>query len=44
MQGAKKSANHALNLLCYNMVKLDLKLHPIKTKIAAYGYRMNRSI
>lgn len=29
----KKSANHALNLLKYIMEKLDLKLHPVKTKI-----------
>ncbi len=29
----KKSANHALNLLRYIMEKLDLKLHPVKTKI-----------
>lgn len=29
----KKSANHALTLLQYIMGKLDLKLHPIKTKI-----------
>jgi group II intron reverse transcriptase/maturase len=29
----KKSANHALNLLTYIMTKLDLTLHPIKTKI-----------
>ncbi len=29
----KKSANHALNLLQYIMTKLDLKLHPVKTKI-----------
>ena len=29
----KKSANHALNLLQYIMSKLDLKLHPVKTKI-----------
>lgn len=29
----KKSANHALNLLRYIMMKLDLKLHPDKTKI-----------
>lgn len=29
----KKSANHALNLLQYIMGKLDLKLHPVKTKI-----------
>ena len=29
----KKSANHALNLLQYIMAKLDLKLHPVKTKI-----------
>jgi len=29
----KKSANHALNLLQYIMGKLDLKLHPQKTKI-----------
>ena len=31
----KKSANHALNLLQYIMVKLDLKLHPVKTKIVS---------
>lgn len=31
----KKSANHALNLLQYIMAKLDLKLHPVKTKIAS---------
>mgnify|MGYP004518791655 FL=1 len=29
----KKSANHALSLLQYIMGKLDLKLHPVKTKI-----------
>ena len=29
----KKSANHALTLLQYIMGKLDLKLHPVKTKI-----------
>lgn len=29
----KKSANHALTLLKYIMGKLDLKLHPVKTKI-----------
>lgn len=29
----KKSANHARNLLEYIMAKLDLKLHPVKTKI-----------
>ena len=29
----KKSANHALALLQYIMGKLDLKLHPVKTKI-----------
>ena len=29
----RKSANHALNLLQYIMAKLDLKLHPVKTKI-----------
>ena len=29
----KKSANHALTLLEYIMGKLDLKLHPVKTKI-----------
>ena len=29
----KKSAKHALNLLKYIMEKLDLKLHPVKTKI-----------
>ena len=29
----KKSANHALSLLQYIMEKLDLKLHPVKTKI-----------
>jgi len=29
----KKSANHALTLLQYIMEKLDLKLHPIKTKV-----------
>lgn len=29
----KKSANHALTLLQYIMGKLDLKLHPAKTKI-----------
>lgn len=29
----KKSANHALKLLQYIMGKLDLKLHPVKTKI-----------
>ena len=29
----KKSANHAQNLLQYIMGKLDLKLHPVKTKI-----------
>ena len=29
----KKSANHALNLLRYIMGKLDLRLHPVKTKI-----------
>ena len=29
----KKSANHALTLLQYIMRKLDLKLHPVKTKI-----------
>lgn len=31
----KKSANHALNLLQYIMAKLDLKLHPGKTKIVS---------
>ncbi len=31
----KKSANHALNLLKYIMGKLDLKLHPVKTKIVS---------
>ena len=31
----KKSANHALNLLSYIMAKLDLKLHPEKTKIVS---------
>ena len=31
----KKSANHALNLLRYIMAKLDLKLHPKKTKIVS---------
>lgn len=29
----KKSANHALSLLQYIMGKLDLKLHPVKTKV-----------
>lgn len=29
----KKSANHALTLLQYIMGKLDLKLHPVKTKV-----------
>ena len=29
----KKSANHALSLLQYIMEKLDLRLHPVKTKI-----------
>ena len=29
----KKGANHARNLLQYIMAKLDLKLHPVKTKI-----------
>ena len=29
----KKNANHALTLLKYIMGKLDLKLHPVKTKI-----------
>ena len=29
----KKSANHALSLLQYIMGKLDLRLHPVKTKI-----------
>lgn len=29
----KKNANHALRLLKYIMGKLDLKLHPLKTKI-----------
>ena len=29
----RKSANHALNLLRYIMGKLDLRLHPVKTKI-----------
>ena len=29
----KKNANHALTLLQYIMGKLDLKLHPVKTKI-----------
>lgn len=29
----KKSASHALNLLRYIMQNLDLKLHPVKTKI-----------
>ena len=29
----RKSANHALKLLQYIMEKLDLKLHPMKTKI-----------
>ena len=29
----RKSAKHALNLLQYIMVKLDLKLHPVKTKV-----------
>jgi RNA-directed DNA polymerase len=29
----KKSANHALELLRYIMGKLDLTLHPVKTKI-----------
>ena len=29
----KKSANHALSLLRYIMGKLDLRLHPVKTKI-----------
>lgn len=29
----KKSANHAQSLLQYIMSKLDLKLHPVKTKI-----------
>ena len=29
----KKSANHALTFLRYIMEKLDLKLHPVKTKI-----------
>ena len=31
----KKNANHALNLLQYIMAKLDLKLHPVKTKIVS---------
>ena len=31
----KKSANHALSLLQYIMAKLDLKLHPVKTKIVS---------
>ena len=31
----KKSANHALNLLQYIMAKLDLKIHPVKTKIVS---------
>ena len=31
----KKSANHALSLLRYIMGKLDLRLHPVKTKIAS---------
>ena len=31
----KKSANHALNLLHYIMAKLELKLHPVKTKIVS---------
>ena len=31
----KKSVNHALNLLQYIMAKLDLKLHPVKTKIVS---------
>ena len=31
----KKSAKHALNLLRYIMGKLDLKLHPEKTKIVS---------
>lgn len=31
----KKSAKHALNLLRYIMGKLDLKLHPVKTKIVS---------
>lgn len=29
----KKSANHAITLLQYIMGKLDLKLHPVKTKV-----------
>lgn len=29
----KKGANHARNLLQYIMAKLDLKFHPVKTKI-----------
>ena len=31
----KRSANHALSLLQYIMAKLDLKLHPVKTKIVS---------
>ena len=31
----KRSAKHALNLLRYIMEKLDLKLHPVKTKIVS---------
>ena len=31
----KKSVNHALNLLQYIMARLDLKLHPVKTKIVS---------
>ena len=31
----KKNANHALNLLQYIMAKLDLKIHPVKTKIVS---------
>ena len=38
----KKSANHALNLLQYIMVKLDLKLHPVKTKIVSIKRNVNR--
>ena len=39
----KKSANHALNLLQYIMAKLDLKLHPVKTKIVSMWDGKERS-
>ena len=36
----KKSANHAQSLLQYIMGKLDLRLHPVKTKIVNSHFRI----